>query len=97
MQTPDSYTDCNGLFSRKLAQAARVQQSAPHLEEEVDRCREDKRAESAPVKLPNELRRPGMTAALNDLRFELRRKRITNCPVYTRAKHRSSSASDVVG
>jgi len=70
-----------------LAQAAGVQQSAPHLEEEVDRCREDKCAESAPVKLPNELRRPGMKAVLSNLGFGLRRKRIANCPVYTRAKH----------
>jgi len=82
---------------RNLAQAAGVQKSTPHLEEEVDRCREDKRAESAPVKLPNELRRPGMNAALSNLSFELRRKRIANYPVYTRAKHKSSSASDFVG
>ena len=82
---------------RNLAQAAGVQQSAPHLEEEVDRCREDRRAESAPVKLPNELSRPGMIATLSNSSLELRRKRIASCPVYTRARLKSSSALGFVG
>lgn len=97
MQTLNTCTDCEGFSLGNVAQAAGVQQSAPHLEEEVDRCREDKRAESAPVKLPNELRRPGMNAALSNSSFELRRKKIANCPVYTRAERKSSSAPDFVG
>ena len=31
-----------------------------HLEDEVDRCKEDRRDDSVPLKLPKELRRPGM-------------------------------------
>ena len=96
MQALNTCTDCEGLSLRDLAQAAEVRQSAPYLEEEVDRCREDRRAESAPVKLPNELRKPGMNAAFSNSSFELRRKKIANCAVYTRAKRKSSSAPDFV-
>ena len=37
-----------------------VAQSDLYLEEEVERCRDDTRAASAPLRLPNVLRRPGI-------------------------------------
>lgn len=57
------------------------------LEDEVDRCKEDRRDDSVPLKLPNELRRPGMNVDVaKQTRYARQGRKIASCQVSPRGK-----------
>lgn len=57
------------------------------LEEEVDRCKEDRRDDSVPLKLPNELRSPGMSVDVTkQAKYARQGYKIASCQVLLRGK-----------